>query len=96
MAEDKAKKGRPISRMKLLLMNCDSYLFTINEAALLNRKNRIEFLNDFLDKGFQVVKRNKELLIRHDELRKYQDQYAKILAKEGSPIATMLHFQRGD
>jgi hypothetical protein len=71
--------SRPVSPMKLFVMNSDSYLYTVEEAALLNRMNRRKFLDDYLNNGFEVIRRDRKIYIRHEELKKYQEQYARVL-----------------
>ncbi|HEX2866137.1 MAG TPA: hypothetical protein VHO03_03795 [Ignavibacteriales bacterium] len=79
-ALNKDIRKRQPSNKKLYLMNCDSYLFTIPEAALLCRKNKDVFLKSFLKAGYQLTVIDGEKYIRHADLKMYQEKHAKIQA----------------
>jgi len=62
------------------LINCASYLFTINEAARLLRMNRQKFLKEYVDSGLiQItILEDQRRLISHQELQKYIQEKTKI------------------
>jgi len=70
---------KQLSVMRLYVQNSDSYLYTMEEAALINRLNRNTFRDDFLALGHEVIRRKGKEFIRHDELKKYHAHYARVL-----------------
>ena len=60
------------SQKKLTVMNSDSYLFTINEAALIFRKNRREFVREYLESGkLSFVLLGTRKYIKHEEIKRF-------------------------
>jgi hypothetical protein len=78
MAKGSEDKKRLPSERKMALMQCDSYLFSIGDCALMCRMNRDKFREDFLALGFEVVVKDGKKFVRHDELKKYQGYYSKV------------------
>ncbi len=64
--------AKTASKKKLTVMNSDSYLFSIAEAALLFRKNRDTFEKEFIESGelpFVLIGSRK--YIRHSVIKDY-------------------------
>lgn len=77
-AVKKERKKRPPSDKKTHLMNCELYLFSIEAAALICGRNRRDFIQDYLEKGFELKAMPNGKFIRHSDLKLYQDQHSKI------------------
>lgn len=58
------------------LINCASYLFTINEAARLMRMNRQKFLKEYIKSGRirLTILEDGRYMILHSELQNYLEE----------------------
>lgn len=79
-----SKRKRPLTLYeyteRLLLMNCDSYLFSIDDARRLLRISRDKFVNQYIktQKIPVTLLEDGKIMIRHSDLKKYLDEQQRI------------------
>ncbi len=72
-----------ISRKKATVLASPNYLFTLNEAALLFRKNRREFERTYIDTGkLSFVLLNGRKYIRNSEITRFLNENEYIAQAE--------------